>query len=159
MECTTLILMESGAVWPTWLDASSERAETLWQAENETSLDFFDAILERIRAGSDALKMVVLVCGQAGSASQSAARAAFLGGIASALEFHTGCGEMVVVSDGDYGARAALASQVLQVSTDLEQAGSDTRIRLRAQPRSTRPPPAMADRGRVHTPGRSARIV
>ncbi|HMR07850.1 MAG TPA: hypothetical protein PKA88_18840 [Polyangiaceae bacterium] len=144
MQRTTLILMESGALWPTWLDAASGAAETLWQAHNEKRLDFFDAALERIRAGSDALKSVVLVCAPTDSVANAAARGAFLSGIASALEFHTESAEMVLVSDGDYGTRAALAHLVLQISTDLEHAGSDTRIRLRAQPRSTRPPPAMA---------------
>ena len=140
MESTTVVLMEADAVWPCWLDAYSNDAETLWQAQDDSGMQLFDDALERIRSSATFLKAVVVVCSPAASPARAAARETLLRGLVSALDFHANDAEVVLVSDGDYGTREELATLVWQISGDLELAQSDTRIRFRAQPRSTRPP-------------------
>ncbi len=138
MEAECLVIMESDAAWPAWIAEDPALVVHERDAE-ETALD---AALERVRRLGSQLESVVLVCGAASSASRHAARETLLRALAAAVDFHVPNGRLIVVSDGDFATRQAVAALVLEISEDLESAQSSASVRFRAQPRSSAPPRA-----------------
>ena len=138
MHSETLVILEAGAAWPSWL--GEEVTEVVTEAV--FGADALTLALDRIRRRGAELASVVGVCGPDSGTGRRLDRDLLLRAVAAAVDFSIPEGRLVVVSDGDYGARQELARLVLELSDALESSASTVSVRFRAQPRSSAPPRA-----------------
>lgn len=140
MAAAMLVLMEAGSVWPNWMHERAKDALVLQQAESDNGFGLFEEASQRIRDEAESLRTIVVICSANSGHLRAGSRAPLLQGLVSVLDMHVEAAEVIIVSDGDYGTRESLSELVWEIAAELESAQSSTRIRMRAQPRSTRPP-------------------
>jgi hypothetical protein len=140
MGIGTMIIMESGSRWPTWLgrDGSSIAAiELVSQRPGETSRLFAQRAVHRLLELDAAPLMSILVCNPDSGAERMTWRDALLRALVSRAKT-AGCGQVVLAADGDYGQRCELLRLAARLNEEVED-DDGVAVRFRAQAREAGP--------------------
>jgi hypothetical protein len=148
MSPDSIVILESAARRPRWLDAPTEDAESLaivFQRPGEALSTFRDRAVARIEtweAGAPPL-VATLVCNRQARPEAIAFREQLLRELLAIMVRARG-GQVVLAADGDFSLRRRLAALAQQLHDELPDE-SGVSLRFRVLPRIARPAAAAGD--------------
>jgi hypothetical protein len=134
----TMLVMEAGSLWPSFVDRDEDATDVIVIVEHtgERPLAFAHRVFERVAALDAAPAAALLVCAEDSSPERLRVRETLLRALLARAE-DTGTGVVVLVAGGTFPQQRALADLATRLAGELDDAAGVT-LRFRAVSRPAR---------------------